>query len=148
MTVILVIAWFVEQTLMPTDSGLNGYTIGEHIEHLKDYYPVFWDTVFADLHDGLEWLRRSASLFWWCCIFLTTYCCCNMCWRPYSPEAWERNGKVTDYSLEGEAVDEKVETVELPGTDSSPVIHSAEKVDAAEACTADSQKSQADGNPC
>jgi hypothetical protein len=58
-------------------------TIKEFIDHLQTEYPQFWETVFADLAEGLGNLLPAAALFWVVCVFIGLYSCCECCCSPY-----------------------------------------------------------------
>jgi len=63
---------------------LNGKpTLEEVINHIKEEYPEFWNVVFTDMEEGLEFFYFASLLFELYAILIIVYaigfCCCGNC---------------------------------------------------------------------
>jgi len=68
---------------VPLDMFAGKPTLAELLEHIQTKFPEFWDTVFAELGEGLEFFWYSAIVFWVFCILIWLYGCCICCCCPY-----------------------------------------------------------------
>jgi len=64
--------------------GLKGNpTLADAIAHIQDYYPKFWDVVFADLEEGLDGMFTASMFFTVAAVLIAVYSCCECCCCPY-----------------------------------------------------------------
>jgi len=66
----------------------------EFLDHVKTTYPEFWNKVFADMEEGLDFMWHAALVFHFFCIIIVSYGCCMCCCRPYKEP--KDTGKVAD----------------------------------------------------
>lgn len=75
--------------------GLKGKpSLKEAIEHIKDKFPLFWKTVFADMEDPCLHLYNSAWFFTIAALLILVYSLCTCCCRPYQKTEAAENAAV------------------------------------------------------
>jgi len=78
-------------------------TLAEAAEWIQVEYSGFWDLVFADLVEGLEWLFRASWFIVLCALLLVIYGMCECCCCPYRVVAarGDKNADAEKVGLEG-----------------------------------------------